>query len=644
MNDQSGTHVIVNPATNTIRTPWSRDAGRSWKAGYSRLNQQIVWATEWVVFFAIAVELIVLFANVISRSFLGFTLLWSQEIAQLCLSVIAFVGGALAYSRNLHTKVEAGVARMPARAQPYLRASAEWFAILICVLILVFAVPTLPVADGQVSPILGLSGVWFVVPLLAGMALVCLFAFENLAELPRSAVLWTGVTTGLLVLLAGFMSPALASVVGDIGALWLSLAALCVLLFVGVPIGFVLAFASVIYLLLSGQGGYIAVPLAMEGGIDSFVLLAIPFFILAGLVMTQGGLTKSLARAVSAFVGHLRGGLLYATVVTMYIFAGVSGSKAADVAAVGTSMKDMLADGGYNTEESVAVLSASCVMGETVPPSLPMLVLGSITTLSIGSLFAAGILPAVFIGLFLMVLIFIRARMQHMPVTDRVAWAARPRAIVRAIPVLVVPFILIGGIFSGLATATEAASIAVVYALLIAIVRRPHMDFAGLKKTFVDGAALGGMVLFIVSAATPFSRTLTVGGVPRDIANAMMNTGGGATVFMIISILGLVIMGELLEGLPAVLVFAPLLVPLAPTFGIDPLHYAIVILFAMGIGSFAPPIGVGLYVACAVSGSTMEKSTRRLLPYLAVLVVGVFVLAMFPEVTLWLPRTMGYLH
>jgi TRAP-type C4-dicarboxylate transport system permease large subunit len=144
--------------------------------------------------------------------------------------------------------------------------------------------------------------------------------------------------------------------------------------------------------------------------------------------------------------------------------------------------------------------------------------------------------------------------------------------------------------------------------------------------------------------AAPFSRTLTVGGIPQDIANAMMNTGGHAWLFLVISIVGLVIMGELLEGLPAVLVFAPLLVPLAPTFGINPLHYAIVILFAMGIGSFSPPIGVGLFIACAVSGSTMEKSARRLLPYFAVLILAVFVLALVPEITLWLPKTLGYLH
>jgi tripartite ATP-independent transporter DctM subunit len=633
------------PATGVgIRTASSRDTAHSWKAGHARLNRQIVWATEWVVFIAVAVELIVLFGNVIVRSFLGFTLLWNQEIAGLCLSVIAFVGGALAYSRNVHTRVEAGVARLPARAQSYARAAAEWLVILTCLLILVFAVPTLPMANGQLSPILGLSGVWFVVPLLAGLVLICLFALENLTQLPRSAVLWSGTTTGLLVLLTCVASPYLASVVGNMGALWLSLAALCALLFVGVPIGFVLGFASVIYLLLSGQGGYNAVPLAMEGGIDSFVLLAIPFFILAALIMTEGGLTQSLARAVSTLVGHLRGGLLYVTVVTMYIFAGVSGSKAADVAAVGASTKDMLADGGYNKEEGVAVLSAACVMGETVPPSLPMLVLGSVTTLSISGLFAAGILPAVFIGLFLMALIFVRARMQHMPVTTREGWPARARAGVRAIPVLLVPIILIGGILSGLATATEAASIAVMYALAIAIVRRPHLGPAGLKKAFVDAAALGGMVLFIVSMAAPFSRTLTVGGIPQDIANAMMNTGGHAWLFLVISIVGLVIMGELLEGLPAVLVFAPLLVPLAPTFGINPLHYAIVILFAMGIGSFSPPIGVGLFIACAVSGSTMEKSARRLLPYFAVLILAVFVLALVPEITLWLPKTLGYLH
>jgi len=608
-------------------------AARSWR--FSRI---VVNSAEALVAIAVTVELVVLFGNMATRSLLGFSLIWSQEVALLCLSVIAFVGGALAYPRKLHSAVEIGVRIAPQRIQAYLHTLAELLVLATGVAIVLFSIPTLFVEQSQVSPILHLSELWFGLPIPLGMTLLCYFALERLSRRAWRHIIGSGVSLAFLLGLLWYTQPLWENSLGPTSSLWFSLLGLGLILYIGVPIGFVLALTSVLYLYLSGAGSVTSIPLGMQSGVSDFVLLAIPFFIVAGLVMTNAGLTTILVRWIETFTGHLRGGLFYVTILTMYVFSGISGSKAADVAAVGTTMRDMFSDAGYNREEGVAVLSGATVMGETIPPSLPMLVLGSVTTLSIGTLFIAGLLPAVLIGAFLMALVFFRSRKQKMPVTARSTWPMRARSTVTALPVLMIPIILIGGIVSGLTTPTEASSIAVIYALLVGVLHRPRLGVSALRRIAVESSALSGMVLFIVSTAVPFSRALTVGGIPQDIAAAIASLGGHAWLFLLVSIVALIVMGELLEGLPAVLIFAPLLVPMAPMFGINPLHYAIVILFAMGIGSFAPPIGIGLYIACTVSGTTMERSVRRLLPYLAILVVGLIVLAFVPEVTLALPH------
>lgn len=600
----------------------------------------VIQILELLVLLAVVVELGVSFANVVTRTLMGFSLNWSMEVAELCLTVIAFIGGAIALPRNLHTSVHAGVDRVSEHLRPYLYCSGDWLVTLVAGLVFYFSLSTVQTASTEESPNLGINEAWFSLALPLGMLAIIVFAADRILHYPRRVVALSGlgvVAAALLLLAVTSIAPETVSAM----ALGITILLMVVMLFLGTPIGFVLALASFVFIHVSGDRKYAAVPLGMEGGVGNFVLLAIPFFIVAGLLMTEGGLTQHLIRVVRAYVGHRRGGLLYVVVVVMYVFAGISGSKAADVAAVGASSKDMLAQGGYSREEGVAVVSGATIMGETVPPSLPMLVLGSVTTLSIGTLFLAGLLPAVLIGLFLMGLIFVRARRHHFPIAPKAPWHERHIASFKALPVLIIPVILIGGIVLGIATPTEASSVAVIYTLVLLLATTRGRMGTLLVKSTVDAAAIGGMVLFIVSSSTPFSQALTVGGVPQALANALAKVGNSPAPFLLLSIFALIIMGELLEGLPAVLVFAPILVPLAPAAGVDPLHYAIVILFAMGIGSFGPPIGVGLYVACAIFDTKMERAVRPLLPYLAVLTVGVIVLAFVPQVTLWLPGLRG---
>ena len=595
---------------------------------------------ELLVFLAVIVELGVSFGNVVTRTFMGFSLNWSMEVAELCLTIIAFVGSAIALPRKLHTSVHVGVERVPERVQPYFYCAGDWLVAVAAGLICYFSLPTIQQASSQVSPILEINEAWFRVALPIGMLAIIVFAADRMRHYGSRVV----VTSGLVVAVASLAllgAAALAPEAMTSVALWVTLLMMIIMLFLGTPIGFVLALASFIFIETSGDHAFSSVPLGMQAGVGSFVLLAIPFFIVAGLLMTSGGLTDHLIRAARAYIGHRRGGLLYVVVVVMYIFAGISGSKAADVAAVGTASRDMLAQGGYSPEEGVAVVSGATIMGETVPPSLPMLVLGSVTTLSIGTLFLAGLLPAVFIGLFLMALITYRARRNSFPVALKAPWRERGTSALVAVPVLVIPVILIGGIVLGVATPTEASSVAVIYTLVLGLAVTKGRLAARSFKVVVDAAAIGGMVLFIVSTSTPFSQALTIGGVPEALANGLAKVGDNSAVFLVLSIFALIIMGQLLEGLPAVLVFAPILISLAPAAGVDPMHYAIVILFAMGIGSFLPPIGVGLYVACAVFQTNMERTVKPFLPYVAVVTVGLLVLAFVPQVTLWLPGLRG---
>ena len=409
------------------------------------------------------------------------------------------------------------------------------------------------------------------------------------------------------------------------------------LVFAGVPIAYVFSVIANIYIYGAGDVDPMAVSFAMTNGISSFILLAVPFFILAGNVMTNGGLTKPLADCVTAMVGRFQGGLLQALVVAMYIFSGISGSKIADVAAVGTSLKGMLREQGYEPAESGAVLAAAGIMGETIPPSLVMMVLASISTLSV-ALFrcrrgAGRVAWPLYHGHRLW-----RARTLDWPRCPKISWTDRVKITWLAIPALLVPVILIVGIVGGIATTTEVSSFAVVYGMFVSAIFYRGMTFRSFLTTMADSGTMAGMVLFMVSAGSAFSWTLAVSGL-QDMVSSLLDTlGGSAVAFLTFSIVLMVVMGSILEGLPSLLIFGPMLFHMAPQYGIDPMQFGIVIIIAMGIGTFVPPFGICYFVTCSVMDTSVEKVAPRFLPYLAVLVVGLVIIAIFPSVSLALPH------
>jgi len=348
-----------------------------------------------------------------------------------------------------------------------------------------------------------------------------------------------------------------------------------------------------------------------------------------------------LVRFAMALVGHLRGGLLQVVVVTIYLVSGISGSKAADVVAVGSVVRRELKRQGYRPEEGASVLSAAGAMSETIPPSIAMLVLGSVTPISIGTLFVAGLLPAAVIALFLMVSIYFFAWWRDTPRAPRATPLELMKASAGAILPLIMPVIMVVGIKFGYATPTEVSAVAVFYGIALSAAIYRSIDARAFFTIAVDCGLLAGMVLFIIASAGSFAWTLTAANLPALLIKALHLAGDSPTLFLIGSLVILITIGSLLEGLPVLIILGPLLLPIAAQLGIGSIHYAMVMLLAMGIGIFIPPIGICFYISCAVSEADVESTAKTMLPYLAVLIMGVLAVAFVPWFTHVVPRLLG---
>jgi tripartite ATP-independent transporter DctM subunit len=586
-------------------------------------------------------ELIVVLGNVFARVYLHHSFLWADEVARLALSTLAFIGGAVAYRRRDHAFVRVVLNLCSKRTQTVCMALADVLVLFVAGLTGVASLEFLASSWNERTPVLQLPAAIIGSPLPAGMALICAYAIVHLWR-EHGRMAWKVAGAFALIM-------AIAMITRDMWQPWFSgdaaiTAALLfffVAIFAGVPVGFVLLLATAAYMWITGTASMVVLPQSMVNGTGNFILLAVPFFILAGLIMERGGISVRLVRFIYTVVGHMRGGLLQVAVVSMYVVSGLSGSKPADVAAVGTVMRDQLRE-RHGASEGAAVLAAAAVMGETVPPSIAMLIVGSITNVSVAAMFIGGLAPAAVMAIALMVLIYVRARRSSIPRVPRVPVDAMLHAGLGAVLPLLLPGILLAGILLGIATPTEVAAFAVVYGLFLAIVVYREMGFKSFMRTVTDTAALTGVLLFIFAAASGFSWTLTVAYLPQRLVELLHSVGSSTAIFMIGSIVLLIVVGVLLEGLPSLNVLAPLLLPIAGKLGLSELHYALVLIIAMGVGGFMPLAGVGFYVCCAIMRADIEAASRAMLPYLGVLLIGLLIVAFVPWFALFLPHYFGF--
>jgi C4-dicarboxylate transporter DctM subunit len=411
------------------------------------------------------------------------------------------------------------------------------------------------------------------------------------------------------------------------------------LLAINVPVAFSMVLACILALLEHGAIPMSTVTMKLYSGIDTFPFLAIPLFILAGGLMEQGGISQRLVRLASNLVGYIRGGLGFVVVVSEIFFSGISGSSIADASAIGALLLPSMVRAGYPAARAASIVAAATGMGMMIPPCLNMVVLGAMSNISIAGLFMGGFLPGFLMALTLMVLIYMQSVRGILPgaTQEKPSFREVFISIRDSVIPLMTPVIIFGGIFGGIFTATEAAAVATVYAFIVSFFVYKEITRQDLYKILVDTAVMTGVVSLLVGAATGFSWILATHQVPRMIGDFITVLGGGKTVFLLMTIAVLLFFGMILDGLPAILIFFPILYPIAQTVGLHPLHFAELVIATIGVAIIAPPIGLCLVIICSIAKVKLSDTIQPLIPYTLILIIDLIIMAFWPWLVLFLP-------
>ncbi len=624
------------PAPETINAV---TRGGQCMASYRKTMVGLAIGIEVLVVSVLFADVALTVANTLLRYLAHRDMPWAPEVSMILISIITFLGAPAFFRRNRSMAYTALLDRSQGRARRGLEAVGLWIVVAVCAISLVAYPKFLALQMRQVMPVLGIHRGYVAIWLGAGLALLGLFALERLAGTKRDGAVLGLVGACAIAALAMALRYGYAQGL-DIDPFWVIVPMLVIAFLVGTPVPVILALGGALYFVTTGDAPLSAIPAAFQYGIASFILLAIPFFMLAGTLMEISGMAARLVSMVQQWVGHWTGGLLIAEIVATYIFSGISGSKAADMATIGAVMKRPVHERGYPASEFAAVLCASAAMSETVPPSLAMLILGSVSSLSISALFVAGLVPALVLALALIVGVSMRSRRHGWSGAEPFSLKRALSAMPGAIPALGVPVIVIGGIVGGIASPTESGSLAVAYGLGAAALAARSIGAGRFYATLRDAACTSGMVLLMVAAANVLAQAVVVDGLGTAISTSLIQAGGRSE-FLLLSMVALIVIGFLLEGFPAILIGAPLFLPAAEHAGVDPLQFGILLIMATGIGVMMPPFGIGFHIACTISDAPMNPAMRASAFYNLFLVIGLAIVVVLPGLTLWLPHAVG---
>lgn len=576
----------------------------------------------------VVAEIAVLLTGVTMRFVFDHPLSWSDELASILFLWLATLGSAVALRRDLHMRMSSLVSRW----SPRMRTWAQTLAVVTPLLMLTLLIgPMTGYAIDQwvvLTPALSLHDSWRAAALPVGTTLmigVCLVRMVRQSWLDLLSVV---VVLGLLALGLHACSPWLQSI-GNWSLLIFFAGLLGAGVLVGVPIAFGFGLATVAFLLCTTSTPLTVVSGRVDEGMSSLILLAVPLFIFLGHLVEMTGMAKAMVDFLASVLGHVRGGLNFVLLGAMLLVSGISGAKTADMAAVAPVLLPEMKKRGNDEGEMISLLAASGAMAETIPPSLVLITIGSVAGISISALFAGGIMPGIVLALFLAVLTRRRSA-EIAQGARRAPMRVVLRKFVIALPALLLPILIRTAVIEGVATATEVSTIGVAYAVVIGLFVYRRFDWRRLYPMLVDTAALSGAILFIIGTATAMSWALTQTGFSQDLVHAMTRVPGGKYGFLLVTIVAFIVLGSVLEGIPAMVLFAPLLFPAARAMGVNEVHYSMVVILAMGIGLFAPPFGLGYYAACTIGRVNPDLALRRIWPYLGVLLIGLLVVAFVP--------------
>jgi tripartite ATP-independent transporter DctM subunit len=575
-------------------------------------------------------ETFIIFIGVLSRYVFDAPLIWTDELSQFLFLWLAMMGVVVALRRDEHMRLTTLVRWLPPRWGAWCNAVG---ALVVIAFVVEILAPAKAYYDQQAYTeltTLAISDGYRVIALLVGSTLAAVIAVLRLLETTvlrdfiLALVVVAAISLGLWLMEAELAALGFGSLV----VFFVVLVSACVM--IGVPISFAFGISTLSYLALTTDLPLSVVVNRMDDGMSNLLLLSVPMFVFLGLLMEMTGIARVIVEFLVTLVGHVRGGLSYVLLGAMYLVSGISGSKAADMAAVAPVLFPEMRARGSHPGELAALLATSSAMSETIPPSLVLITIGSVANVSISALFTGGLLPAFVAAMSLVLVSWWRSRRSDSGTRPRSPVSLMLRTGVVAAPGLTLPFVIRAAVVSGIATATEVSTVGVVYTAMLGLVIYRRFDWRRIYPILVDTVSLTGAVMLIVGTATAMAWALTQSGFSQWLVAQMSSVPGGRGGFLAITIVAFVILGSVLEGIPAILLFGPLLLPVARAMGVNEVHYAIIVILAMGIGLFAPPFGVGFYGACAIGRISPDDALWRIWPYIAALVVALIIVAAVP--------------
>jgi tripartite ATP-independent transporter DctM subunit len=598
----------------------------------ARLDKWLALITEPLAAMAVVAEVVILLTGVIARFAFNHPLTWSDELATITFLWLAMLGAVIALRRSQHMRMTAVLDRFDGATRGVLEAIGSVAPVLFLAIVVSPAVDFAQDQSFVHTPALGLNDALrasalpvCIALMLAASLIRCLN--HGLREVVIATVVLAAIAVSLYL-----CAPAI-NAIGNWNLVVFFLLLLGAGVLVGVPIAFCFGLSTVAYLLVIGDTPLEVIPGRIDEGVSSLILLAVPLFILLGYLIVMTRMATAMVSFLAALVGHVEGGLAYVLLGAMLLVSGISGAKTADMAAVAPVLFPDMKKRGIHEGELVSLLAASGAMAETIPPSIVLIIIGSVTGVSIAALFTGGILPGVVLALALAIIA--RRRMAEGASVDRGVATVREigRTFVVALPALLLPVLIRVSVMYGVATATEVATIGIAYAILAGLVIYRSFDWKQVYPALVGTASLAGAILFIIGAATSMSWALTQSNFSHALANALAHAPGGAYGFFAGSIVLFIVLGSVLEGIPAMVLFGPLLFPVAKQLGVHEVHYAMVVILAMGIGLFSPPFGLGYYAACSIGQVDPNAALKRIWSYMAALVVGLVIVALVPWIS-----------
>ncbi|MDX3806988.1 TRAP transporter large permease [Bosea thiooxidans] len=582
----------------------------------------------------VVLEILILGAGVAARYVFHAPLVWSDELASILFLWLSMLGAVIALQRGEHMRMTGLVTRVSPQTRALLEALAITAAIAFLVMILPHALEYAEEENFIVTPALEISNAWRAAALPTGIGLMLVVALLRLIRFGawKPVLVAAALTAGLIALF--WLAGPVLKPLGKLNLLVFFVGVVALNVFSGVPIAFSFALATFGYLSLTTSTPMLVMVGRLDEGMSHLILLAVPLFIFLGALIEMTGMARAMIQFLASLLGHVRGGLSYVLIGAMYLVSGISGSKVADMAAIAPVLFPEMRARGAKPGDLVALLSATGAQTETIPPSIVLITIGSVTGVSIAALFTGGMLPAVVLGVALCFVVWWRYRGEDLSHVARQPKRVMARLALIAAPAIALPFVIRAAVVEGVATATEVSTIGIAYAVLAGLLIYRQFDWRRLPKMLVETASLTGAIIFIIGAATAMAWGLTQSGFSRDLAQAMASVPGGHWGFLGISILAFVVLGSVLEGIPAMVLFGPLVFPIAKAVGIHEVHYAMVVIFAMGIGLFAPPFGVGYYGACAISKINPDDGLKYIWGYMLALLVGLIFVAAFPWISI----------